>query len=169
VATVLREARARLNERMKAAETDEAPKLKAEAAKVKGELSNLAEAVATSGDAIPALVSKMTERQTRLTAIEARLAALHAAPRALSLEVKRLEKEISASLSDLKTVFSAGPEGARRFFERLLDGMLTFTPTDTWKGRRYRIEGKANLGGLVRLPQTLIVASPGGFEPPLAT
>jgi hypothetical protein len=53
----------------------------------------------------------------------------------------------------------------RRFLEKLLDGRLTFTPVETWKGRRYQIEGSANLGGLVRLPQTLIVASPGEIYP----
>jgi hypothetical protein len=58
---------------------------------------------------------------------------------------------------------SERPNDARRFLERLLDGSLTFTPVETWKGRRYRIEDRANLGGLVRLPQTLIVASPGGM------
>ncbi len=73
VAAVLREARVRLTERMKEAESDDAPRLKAEAVKVKGELTNLAEAVATGGAAIPVLVSNMSERQTRLTAIEGRL------------------------------------------------------------------------------------------------
>jgi hypothetical protein len=58
--------------------------------------------------------------------------------------------------------------------ENLLDGKLTMTPIETWKkspwtGRRYEIEGKANLGGLIHLPQTLFIASPGGVEPPLAT
>jgi len=165
VAEVLREARGRLTERMKAAETDEAPQLRAEASKVKGELANLSEAVASGGAAIPALVAKMTERQARLTAIEGRLTALHAAPKALQLETKRLEKEISVALGELREVFSERPQDARRFLERLLDGSLTFTPVETWKGRRYRIEGQASLGGLVRLPQTLIVASPEGVEP----
>jgi hypothetical protein len=56
-----------------AAETDETPRLKAEAQKVRTELANLAEAVASGGAVIPALVAKMTERQGRLTAIDGRL------------------------------------------------------------------------------------------------
>ena len=111
----------------------------------------------------------MKERQARLTALEGRLAALHAAPRALQLEVKRLEKDIVGALGELKKVFSQQPGDARRFLENLLEGKLTMTPIETWKGRRYKIEGKANLGGLIHLPQTLFVASPGGVEPPLAT
>ncbi len=97
VATVLREARVRLSERMKAAENDETPKLKAEAQKIRTELANLAEAVASGGAAIPALVQKMTERQGRLTFIEGRLEALHGAPRAIQLEMKRLETPPSAT------------------------------------------------------------------------
>src|SRR5258708_26596837 len=85
---VLREARVRLTERMKAAETDEAPQFRAEASKVKGELANLAEAVASGGAGIPALVAKMTDRQARLTAIEGRLSALRAPPKPLQLETK---------------------------------------------------------------------------------
>jgi hypothetical protein len=154
---------------MKAAENDETPKLKAEAQKIRTELANLAEVAASGGAAIPALVQKMTERQGRLTFIEGRLEALHAAPRAVQLEMKRLEKEIAASLHDLREVFTERPGDARRFLERLLDGKLTFTPVETWKGRRYKIEGKASLGGLVRLPETLFKASPEGVEPSLAT
>ena len=89
VAAVLREARVRLVERMKAAETDETPRLKAEALKVRIELANLAEAVASGGAVIPALVAKMTERQGRLTAIDGRLEALRTAPRILQLETTR--------------------------------------------------------------------------------
>ncbi len=110
----------------------------------------------------PALVQKMSERQGRLTVIEGRLEALRTAPRILPLETKRLEKEIAASLHDLREVFTERPGDARRFLERLLDGKLTFTPVETWKGRRYKIEGKASLGGLIRLPETLFKASPRG-------
>jgi hypothetical protein len=107
--------------------------------------------------------SPLRNRSDRwLSAIEGRLIALHAAPKALQLETKRLEKEISIALGELREVFSERPQDARRFLETLLDGSLTFTPVETWKGRRYRIEGHASLE-LVRLPQTLIVASPEGL------
>src|SRR5882672_6227881 len=51
-----------------------------------------------------------------------------------------------------------------------LDGRLTFTPVETWKGRGYHIEGRARIS--VRWSaycKTLIVASPEGVEPSLAT
>jgi hypothetical protein len=104
----------------------------------------------------------------RMTAVDGRLEVLRTAPRVLQLETKRLEKEIAASLNDLRQVLSERPGDARRFLEKLLDGKLTFTPVDTWKSRRYRIEGNASLGGLFRLPETLFVASPEGVETVLA-
>ncbi len=169
VTGVMREVRTRLAERIKQSETDESPTLKAEAQKLRTEIANLAEAVASGGAGIPLLVQKMTERQGRLTSIEGRLAAIQHAPRAIHLESRRLEKEILASLSELRTVFAGQPADARKILESLLDGKLVMTPVETWRGKRYKVEGKANLGGMIQIPATLFTASPGGVEPPLAT
>jgi site-specific DNA recombinase len=152
IAAVLREARRRLVERVKRVDAEDGPNLRAEMQKLRGEIANLAEAVATGGASIPALVQKLKERQERVAALEARLAALLTAPRALQTEVKRIEADVQGALGELRKVFAEQPADWRRFLENFLDGKLTLTPVKTWKGNRYRIDGRATLGGLVSLP-----------------
>src|ERR1700737_159578 len=58
VTVVLREARVRLDKRIKQTETDHTPKLQTEIQKLKIQIANLAEAVANGGSSIPALVGQ---------------------------------------------------------------------------------------------------------------
>jgi len=130
---------------MKAAETDETSRLKAEAQKVRTELAEAVVFLAASvrgGSWLSTGGSRLFVRR-------------HAV---LPFETRRLGKELAASLNDLRQVFSERPGDAWRFLEKLLDGKLTFHPVETWKGRRYMIEGTATLGGLARLPETIVKA-----------
>lgn len=149
---LLQEVRHRVVVRAHASESGEVPKLEAEAKQLRGELTNLAEAVAASTGSIPELVKRMETRQLRLQAVDARIALLRSAPTALSLEVRRLEREVKKRLSDLKELFERNPEGARQFYQAVLEGKLRFEPIEGPEGRRYRITGKAKLGGYLQLP-----------------
>jgi len=55
-----------------------------------------------------------------------------------------------------RVVLWHGPQANERPLALQLE---TVRVEKTWKGRRYKIEGQANLGGLIRLPETLIVVS----------
>lgn len=46
--------------------------------------------------------------------------------------------------------------------EQLLDGKLTLTSVETFRGRRYEVEGKAHLGGVIRLPGAPCSSRPQG-------
>src|SRR5262249_22172929 len=97
-------------------------------------------------------------------------AATRTAPSVLSLECRRLERDVVARMDDLHAVLSRNPARAREALQALLVDKLVFTPIETSEGRRYEVTGRLAIGGLLRLQAgSVLVASPGGFEPPLAT
>jgi site-specific DNA recombinase len=149
---LLQEVRRRVVARAGASESGEVPKLEAEAKQLRLELTSLAQAIAVSTGTIPALVKEMEARQIRLQALDARIAILRGAPTTLSLEVRRLEREVKKRLGDLKELFARNPEGARQFYQAVLDGKLRFDPIELPEGKRYRITGRAKLGGYLQLP-----------------
>lgn len=148
VLAVLNEVRRRLEARVNKVD-DATPTLAKEADALRRECNRLAEAIATSDTSMTTLVAKLGERQKKLTQIEARIASTKTAPRALSFETRRLEVEAKKRIAELRDLFARGPEGARRAMQSLLEGPLTFTPIDTIKGRRYRVEGRVTTGALL--------------------
>ncbi len=55
-------------------------------------------------------------------------------------------------VTQLRALIRRGPQEARAAMEKLLDGKLTFTPTESASGRFYEIEGRLALGRVLRAP-----------------
>ncbi|HEX9297162.1 MAG TPA: recombinase family protein [Polyangiaceae bacterium] len=140
----LREVRRRLSERSSKTASD-IPELEKRARQLAAEIERLGEAVLTSTEAPRRLVQMMSDREKELDALQARINALKTAPSVFDLEVRRLEKEARARLSDLRGLMRRNTEQARQAIESLLTGPLVFTPTETADGKRYRIQAEASI------------------------
>ena len=163
------EVRRRIEKQSKTHGTD-VERLEAQATKLRKEVRNLSEAIAMADVSLPSLVERLAARQTELTKLEAQVVPKRTAPSVLSLECRRLERDVIARLDDLRGVLSRHPKHAREAFRALLIDKLTFRPVPTKDGKRYEVEGRLAIGGLLRLPaSSLVVASPAGVEPALAT
>ncbi len=148
ITEIFREVRRRVAERAKTSNGD-LPRLEAEAVELRDQLSRLTDAIAMGGGELPSLVTSIKDRQERLTTLLTRITQSKAAPSGILTEVKRLEREAKKRLADLQGTFERNPQEARRLMEALLKGKLTFTPTERPAGRRYRVEGKLTLGGVL--------------------
>lgn len=149
----------------------EVGQLEEQKGRVQKEVANLSDAIAMAkGVSLPSLVERLADRQAELTKLESRLAITKVAPDVLSLECRRLEQEVRQRIAGLAGVLHQNRQRARQALEGLLVDKMTFTAIDTPQGKRYEVEGRLAVGGLLRLPaDSLMIASPGGFEPPLAT
>lgn len=169
VERVLAEVRRRIGARS-ASNSAEIRALDEQLAKLRREIGNLSEAIAMAKGTLPTLVEKLAARQAEATKLTARLEILKTAPDALATECKRLEDDALERIRDLRGVLRRNPERAREALEALLVDKLQFIPVDTPAGKRYEVVGRLAIGGLLRLPAgSRLIASPGGFEPPLAT
>jgi DNA repair exonuclease SbcCD ATPase subunit len=148
VVRALHKIRRRLAERVQTMGGD-APRIEAEAQKLKAELDKLGQALLSTDDKPATIVKMMAEREEKLTALRARLASMKTAPDVLDLEARRMEKEARKRIADLRAVMGRRGEAAKRALCSLLDGKLTFTPTDD---KQYEITGRIVTGALVHLP-----------------
>jgi predicted RNase H-like nuclease (RuvC/YqgF family) len=140
-------------------------RLDAQIAKLRKQVRNLCEAVALANVSIPALAEKLADSQAELSKLEARAAATRTAPAVLSLECRRLERDLTARLEDLRGVLSRNPKRAREALQAVLIDKLTFRPVETADGKRYEVTGRLVVGGIFRLPaEALMIASPGGHS-----
>ena len=148
VAQVLAEVRRRLQERA-ASSGPQVDELEAQAKKLRAEIAKLGEAILLAeGGGMAHVVKMLGEREKSLSSIEARLASMSVAPQVLDLEVRRLEREASKRLSDLRGLLSRRPEEAKVALEALLSGPLAFSPISTPEGHRFEVTGQAALGGM---------------------
>ncbi len=146
IAAVLAEVRQRLAARSDQPNT-ERDELEAEARQLRGELDRLVMALATGAES-PTIAGAIGEREKRLTAVRARVEAIAVAPSVLDLEVRRLEKEARSRLANFQRLLSSNVAEGRTALEKLFDGPLRFTPTQTDDGRRYLVEGTAAVGSM---------------------
>lgn len=195
VLDTLKEVRRRLAASAKRSDK-EIPTLEAKAHKLQAQIANIVDAIAETpkGDQRAALVDGLGERQEELNALKARIAAIKAAPETVQLEVRRMEVEAKARILQLREALEANPKEARAFLGAVFGGRLTATPLVDQRGPRFLIEGTASVGrmlayeseasgrsgpnlpdfcsetseGVIKNPPEKF-ASPGGFEPPLAT
>ncbi len=146
--------------------------LEAEAAQLRAEIARLTDALTVAGSAAEPVLEAIRQRQAKLSAMVAELAEMPVADGAkvISLELKRAKREAREQLAALSERMRADTLAARDVVGALFpDGIRAF-PEDDEEGRpRWRLDGMAVFG-----PATLVdrgvtnVASPGGFEPPLA-
>ncbi len=148
IVQALRELRRRLSARMGTLNED-VPRLEAEARRLKKEIAKLADSLLCTKEKPRIIVEKIAEREEKLNELQARIASMRTAPQVLDLEARRMEKEARRRIADLRAVMARNPEEAKRVLVALLDGKLTFTPTETKEGRRYAISGKVATGALL--------------------
>lgn len=146
IVEVLRELRRRLEEGARRTD-DELPAIEAEARKLRREVETLADAIATSETKPVALVRRLDERERALRDLDARMRTARAAPGAIDLELRRLEREARERLRQIGDVLARNPAEGRAVLQAFLAGPLRFDAIETADGKRFRVSGKASLGG----------------------
>ena len=128
------------------------------------ELSHLTEALAAGGD-VPSVVAAIREREQRRGRLRAQLTALDRVAQLPSLDLKRLERDLTARLTEWRGLLSRHTAQARQLLRKLLVGRLTFEPATRADGRYVQISGTGTIGPLAAvLGCPSAVASPTGFE-----
>ena len=121
--------RKRLAERAATAETA-APALSLEEKTVKRELERLTGALAKSDEPSESIVNAIAERERRLRGIRTQLEAIRTSPIIIDREIKAVEQEARTRLKEFYGLLSRNPAEARQVVAAVLDGPLTFTPTE---------------------------------------
>ena len=136
---------------------------RAELTRVDAELARLTEAIAAGGT-LATLVAAVQTRQARRDEL---LAAIAASEAAVSRNDRRaIERHVRAKLAHWRRQLTSDVQDGRALLREVLVGPFKFSPDKD----RYRFEGKAALGRLLRgmagVPAvSTFVASPPGFEP----
>ncbi|MDC0744860.1 recombinase zinc beta ribbon domain-containing protein [Polyangium sp. rjm3] len=144
--------------------TTDLPRMEKEATRLRTEIDRLVTALATIDQKPEAVIRAIADRQEELSALEARLRGAKAAPEAIQLELRRMEAEARQRLDELKGTLTRKPEQAREVISMLFEGPIKLTPIETPEGKRFWVEGAANLWALFAAG-CLKSASPAGFEP----
>jgi hypothetical protein len=113
-------------------------------------------------------VKGIAERQARLRDLDARIIAAKTAPQVVEDTFTRIVDVSLDAIRRFQETMRAHPDQAHEVVASLFDRVV-FTPVQTKEGPRYQLEGVAELGRLLALDDGAKWASPGGFEPPLAT
>ena len=145
--------------------------LKKEALKLGREVDRLVNALAMTDDRPDALVKAIADRQERLREIDGQVRAAEAAPVFIEHALDRVARRAKDAIENMRKTLGHQAEQARELVATLFDGKIVFTPFKTPAGPRFLLEGTALPGRLFGVEDAgvLNVASPGGFEPPLAT
>ena len=140
------------------------PALESEKKRLSIEIDNLVSALACAESKPDPVVRAIAERQEKLSAVEARIDAVKTTPHSVMSKLQQLERQARANLAEFQKSLADHPGAAREFLSKIFDGPLRFTA----QGDRYRIEGQVSAPAALfyDVPNS---ASPGGFEPPLAT
>ncbi|TKD03424.1 recombinase family protein [Polyangium fumosum] len=158
---VIQHVRTLLAERTTKTTTD-LPRMEKEAARLRTEIDRLVTALATIDQKPEAVIRAIADRQEELSALEARLRGAKAAPEAIQLELRRMEAEARRRLDELKGTLTRKPEQAREVISMLFEGPIKLTPIETPEGKRFWVEGSANLWALFAAG-CLKSASPAGY------
>lgn len=151
---VITGALAELRRRIKARSSTSATEvedLRKQAANLRKEIDRFVCAIASSDTPPTALVKALSEREEQVRGVDARIRVLQTAPSALDLEVRRLEKTAREKLAEFQSVLGRNPDQARKVVAALLKGPLTFSPTETDEGHRYRVQGELTADGLITI------------------
>ncbi len=150
----LAERRRRLQERARAVEV---------------ELARLAQAIAAGGP-LGALVGAIGEREREREAIGSELAGLGQAEALRQVDVRWLQREVSARLTAWQGLLGKQPEEARAILRELLAGRLIFRPHIEGPRRYYEFTGQVSLGRIISgVLNSMALVTPAGFEPAIST
>ena len=131
------------------------------------ELSRLIQALAAGGD-VPSVVAAIKDREQRQGSLRAQLTSLERVAHLPSLDLARLERDLTARLTEWRGLLSLSRHTAqaRQLLRTLLVGRLTFAPETRADGRYVQIAGTGTIGPMAAaLGCPSAVASPTGFEP----
>jgi len=111
------------------------------------ELSHLTEALAAGGD-VPSVVSAIQAREKRRGSLRVQLTALERVADLPRLDLTRLERDLTARLTEWRGLLSCHTTQARQLLRTLLVGRITFAPEHRADGRYVQITGTGTLGPL---------------------
>ncbi len=148
--------------------TTEVPVLKKEAGRLRTEIDRLVRAITMTSDTPDAMVAGISQRQAQLASVEVRIRVLNETPAQIGNELDRVEVEARKRLTQFTEFLSAKGEKGRSVVAAALVGPITATAIQLPQGKRFRLEAEARIGKLLG-SEVSNYASPGGFEPPLAT
>lgn len=174
--------RRRVRERLAGASTEGAT-VDRDIVKLRREEERLVRALTQSDDPPAALVAALKENEARVRQLESRRAMLATTPGTVEDEVRRLSDAARRRLTKLQATIARSPGDARKLLQLLFPRGIMAFPMDLPRDdnaasrrpqRRYRLDGTACLGPILDWeaepsPGITNMASPGGFEPPLAT
>jgi hypothetical protein len=134
--------------------------LTAQVRQLDAELSRLAAAVASGGD-FAALLEAIREREQKRTALCQRVEALNGLRQASAFDVRHIERELRARLTDWRGLLGRHTPIARQMLVKLLDGRVVFTPK---QDGLYAFHGRAALGKVLQglVPQVFEPRSAAG-------
>lgn len=137
-----------LRERL-AKDPDRVPALRREKAALERKIGNMVRAIG-DGRGPAALVQEIEAGEARFKEIDADLAALEAAPKVAALDIKRLQREVEATLPRFADLLRANVPRARQALKKLLPAPLEFAPVDAGNGKRaYRFRGELTFGPIL--------------------
>ncbi len=108
----------------------------------------------------------MKDLERQRGGLHERVAALDGLERVASLDVKRIEQDLYARLSDWRELLRRHVFEARQMLRKVIVGRLTFTPREDAGARWYEFAGQGTLRNVISglaLPKGLV--APTGFEP----
>jgi hypothetical protein len=117
-------------------------------AKLDDELARLAAAIAQGGD-LGSLLQALKAREATRDQLRAELASLGQAPWVTPSDVRRLDREARARLTEWQAVLHRQTTQARQILQKLLVGRFAFTPGEDPEGRYYEFAGQGALDKLL--------------------
>jgi site-specific DNA recombinase len=127
------------------------------------ELSRLTEAL-VSGGPLPSIVAAIRQREEQRGILQADLVGLKQLQEVQTLDVRRIERDLRAKITDWRGLLSRNVTEARQVLRALMPTRLTFTAKKEGGERLYRFDGMAVLDRLlsgVVLPEAMM--APTGF------
>ena len=140
---------------------DDEAALRAEIARLQRELDRFMVLI-SEGQAPQSVKAQINQREARIKALESKLGEYQAPADLNELDLKRLERDLSARLLRFKDLIHANVSVARQALRKLLVGPAVLEPVDGG----YTIRGNTCVGALFPSARE-VLASPTGFEPVL--
>jgi hypothetical protein len=132
-------------------------------AKLDDELTRLAAAIAQGRD-LGSLLQALKAREATRDQLRAELISLGQAPLVTAFDVRRLDRDVRARLTEWQGVLHRQTPQARQILQKLLVGRFAFTPGKDLEGRFYEFAGQGSLDKLLTgIIRPSSVVTPAGF------
>ena len=91
----------------------------------------------------------MQKEEAAKKALIAQLGDLDRLTRVASLDVKRIERDLTARIADVKGLLGSHVPQARQMLRKLIDGQVICTPFDNARGKGYELTATGTYAGLL--------------------